>query len=554
MGLRFFDTIRVDTIQYRVTSLFSTRSMRRQTLLLASLGLMTLWRLALLPTLGLSPEEAFTAMRAALPFSADFSLHGPLPVWLARLGMMIGGHEAFGLRLFAPLLALGTSVLAWQLARAYYDQAVAGWTVVILNLLPAFNLAAASWTPAGLLFFLLTALPWCLRRAFNEPRRWHWSWAATGGCLAGVLLTAPGLAIVLPVCAALLYRPRAHRFLLRHPAFWTLVVAPAVVVFCLWLGWQAGHEWPLWDNGRWRPDLWLIPGWFRWLVLVSPLLFVVMLWAVRAIWQRPSAALSAHSLLIGYALPLAVADFFWFTRAPWPDAGCPAWMVFAAMITGWQFITSPLLQTEDRVSWRTITLVLAALQSVFLLNSDYLRTSIGLPWRFEQRLDREGSLYLHLFTRDPSGALRGWRQSGRLLGDVLIDTQLKPPTEGRYFVIAADWRLAAALNQALPADAPCHWPAPDHPRVHTLLDPGDWSHPFTRLPRYDARADDGSSPYEGRDALFVSDDPTRRSPPPVLRAAFARTELLSVAQVVHAGHVVRELKIFACYDYRPPQL
>ena len=528
--------------------------MRRQTLLLAALGLMTLWRLALLPTLELSPEEAFTALRAGMPWSADFIQGGPLPVWLARISMMIAGHEAFGVRLLAPLLALGTSLLAWRLARDLYDAAVAGWTVVVLNLLPAFNLAAISWTPAILLLFFLTALPFCLRQAQQDPRPWSLSWASAGGCVAGVLLTAPGLAPALLLAAAMVYRPRAHQRCLRLPAFWALTIAPALLVTALWVGWQAKNEWPLWEMGGWRPDLWFFTGWFRWLVWVSPLLFVVMLWAVRAIWLRPSAMMGAHSLLIGYALPLAAADFFWFTGAPWPDTGCPAWMVFAAMIVGWQFITSPLLQTEDRVSWRTITLVLAALQTVFLLNSDFLRAA-GIPWTFEQRLDRESNVHTHLFSRDPSGVLRGWRQSGRLLNDVLLDTQLKaPPREGRYFVIASHWRLAAGLNQALPENAPCHWPAPDYPRVHAWLDPTDWSHPFTRLPRYDARTIDGSSAFAGRDALFISDDPTRLTPPPALRSAFARTELLTVAQVVHAGQRVRELKIFACYDYRPPQL
>ncbi len=527
--------------------------MRRQTLLLASLGLMTLWRLALLPTIELSPEEAFTALMAGMPWSADFIQHGPLPVWLARLSMMIGGHDAFGVRLLAPLLALATSLLAWRLARALYDAAVAGWTVVVLNLLPAFNLAAVTWTPAILLLFLLTALPLCLRRAQESARPWDWSWAAAGGCLTGVLLTTPGLVLALLLAAAMVYRPRAHQRLLRQPAFWALTVMPAMVALALWLGWQAKNDWPLWEMGGWRPDLWIFPGWFRWLVLVSPLLFVIMLWAVRAIWLRPSAMLGAHSLLIGYALPLAAADFFWFADAPWPDAGCPAWMVFAAMIAGWQFITSPLLQTEDRVSWRTITLVLAAMQSVFLLNSDFLRAA-GVTWTFEQRLDRAGGVYTRLFTRDPSGSMRGWRQSGRLLADVLLDTQLKSPREGRYFVIASNWRLAAALNQALPDNAPCHWPAPEYPRVHALLDATDWSHPFTRLPRYDARTVDGSSAFAGRDALFVSDDPARLTPPPPLRSAFARTELLTVVQVMHAGQGVRELKIFACYDYRPPQL
>jgi hypothetical protein len=525
--------------------------MRRQQLLLVALGLMTVWRLALLPTLELSPEEAFTSMQARLPWSADFSLHGPLLAWLARLGMTLGGPNELGLRLLAPFLALGTSLMAWKLARTLYDRTIASWTVVILNLLPAFNLAAVSWTPAIILFFVLTALPLLLRQALSQNARWHWTWAATGGCLAAVLLTSPGVAAALLLSTAMLYRPKTHRALLHDRGFWTLL-AFTLVALLLWLQWQIPHHWPAWENGVWQPALWLIPNWFRWIILASPLLFVIILWSIRALWLRPTVS-TAQSLFIGYALPLAVFDFFWCSTPPWPDVGCAAWLVFAAMLAGQQFVISPLLQTEDRISWRTITLILAALQSVFLLNSDFIR-AVGLPWAFESRLDRPGSLYTHLFTRDPSGAQRGWRQTGRLVADMLVDTQLKSPAEGRYFVIASHWRLAAALNHALPSNAPCLWPSPAHPRVYPLLDPSDWSHPFAHLPRYDARLADGQSAFQGKDALFVTDDPRRTSPPPAMRAAFARTELLTVAQVVHAGQPVREIKIFACYGYRPPQL
>ena len=422
--------------------------------------------------------------------------------------------------------------------------------MVILNLLPGFNLAAVSWTPAIVVLSGLTALPLAMQLASSSPRPVA-RWLPAGFCLAALFWTAPALAPVLAVCALLLWRPRLHQPLLRNPGCW-LAALLALLPLAAWTQWQALHHWPLWEHAWWRPDLLIIPSWFRWLVFASPLLFVVMLWAVRSFWKSPSAT-PFHSAVIAYALPLAMVDFFWQAKAPWPDTGWPLWMVFGAMLAAHQFVVSPLLQTEDRISWRTITLVLAGVQSVFLVNTDFVRAA-GLPWAFESRLDRQSSPALHLLSRDPSGPQRGWPQAGRLLGDMLIDTQLKSPQEGRYFVIASNWRLAAALNRHLPADAPCHWPSPLHPRVHCIQDVADWSHPFSRLPRYDARQPDGSSLFAGKDALFVSDDPARTSPPPGIRNAFARVELLSVAQVFHVGEPVRELKIFACYGYQPPQL
>lgn len=525
--------------------------MRRQHLLLSALGLMTVWRWMLLPTLDLSPQESLTAMQASGPWGASFLQHGPLLTWLGRVGMTLGGQGPFGLRLLAPLLAFATSVMAWHLARLWFDRTTAGWTVVVLNLLPAFNLAAVSWTPAILLLPAVTALPLCLRRATTVPHRWHRDWLLAGGCLTAIAFTAPIALFALAATATLLYQPAKHRPLIKQRGF-QLMLGLALPGLILWLTWQIQHQWPFFSNDAWNPQLFLFPNWFRWLVLTSPLLFVIVLWALRSVWvsRTPHPSLS---LALCFALPLAFIDFFWHTNALWPDTGLAPWLVFAAMLAAHQMVVSPLLQTEDRVSWRTITLILAALQSVFLLNSDFVR-AVGLPWAFEQKLVRKGSLYPHLFSHDPSGVQRGWQQSGRMLADVLVDTQLKSPQEGRYFVIAAHWPLAAALNRALPADAPLLWPSPAHPRVHAKQSPTDWSHPFAYLPRYDARNPNGENPFAGKDALYITDDPVLQSPPTDLRSSFARTELLTIAHVMHAGQKVRELKIFGCYTYRPPQL
>jgi hypothetical protein len=525
--------------------------MRRQPLLLSALGLMTVWRWMLLPTQDLSPQEALTAMQASGPWQVSFLQHGPLLTWLGRISMMLGGQGPFGLRLLAPLLAFFTSVMAWHLTRLWFDRTTAGWTVVVLNLLPAFNLAAVSWTPAILLLPTITALPLCLHRATTLTQRWQRDWLLAGCCLAALSFTSPSALLAIATTAALIYQPTKHRPLFKHRGFQLLLALPLPGLL-LWLLWQSGHHWPVIANGTWRPQLLILPNWFRWLVLTSPLLFLIILWALRSVWisRAPHPSLSKA---LCFAIPLAFIDFFWHTNAPWPDTGLAPWLVFAAMLAAHQMVVSPLLQTEDRISWRTITLILAALQAVFLVNSDFIR-AVGLPWAFEQKLQHQGSLYPRLFTRDPSGVQRGWQQSGRMLADVLVDTQLKSPQDGRYFVIAAHWPLAAALNRALPAEAPLLWPSPTHPRVHCHQSLTDWSHPFAHLPRYDARSADGTNPFAGKDALYITDDPIRQSPPPELRASFTRTELLTVAHVMHAGEKVRELKIFACYTYRPPQL
>jgi hypothetical protein len=58
--------------------------------------------------------------------------------------------------------------------------------------------------------------------------------------------------------------------------------------------------------------------------------------------------------------------------------------------------------------------------------------------------------------------------------------------------------------------------------------------------------------FAGRNALFVTENQHASTLPDSLKNRFQRTELLTVARVVHAGNEVRWLKIFACHDYRTP--
>ena len=95
--------------------------MQRQRFLFAALGLLTLWRWALLPTLELAPDEALAVFRVKHGQLGGFFEIGPL---VARLGMLIGGANEFGVRFFAPLLALAASLVVWRLARELFDELV----------------------------------------------------------------------------------------------------------------------------------------------------------------------------------------------------------------------------------------------------------------------------------------------------------------------------------------------------------------------------------------------------------------------------------------------
>ncbi|MFO1483714.1 MAG: glycosyltransferase family 39 protein [Verrucomicrobiaceae bacterium] len=479
--------------------------MPRQRFLFAALGLLTLWRWVLLPTLELSPGEALAVFRVEHGGIGSFHEIGPLVTVLAKLGMGIGGANEFGVRFFAPLLALVSSLAVWRLLRGMFDLQIAGWAVVIVNVLPAFNIAAVTLTASTVMFALIPLTALCLRIALAHAQPLHWSWWAAGACVLGAVLAEPPALGVLAAVAVVFALPERLRHHLQAPGarviagFWT------VGVLC-WLWSGAGFSWP-----EWR----LLPNLLRWNVLASPLLLVLFVLAARVAFDR-ATLMSQRSLPLAMLLPLAVLDFFFGPNHRWPDMGGAAWMIFAAMLLAHRGTVIGGVAIEDRVSLRTIALLLAALQSAFLLQTDFPRT-LGLRWPFSRQTGG-ASDYTHFFTADPSRSMRGWRESAKLVSAALTQSN----RDSSWFVLASDWRLAVELDHYLGQNEP----------VKSL--------------------DDDLRGFAGRGAIFVTDDPAAVAPPDRVKTRFARVEVLSVARVMHAGNEVRWLKIFACHDYRPP--
>ncbi len=524
--------------------LLATFVMQRQRFLLIGLGLLTLWRLALLPVQELSPDEALIATRVHLGQWLGFEGCGPLLVCIVRLTTWIGGAGEMGVRMIAPFAALWTSLLLWQVSRRLYDAAVASWSVVILNMVPAFNLIAVTLTPATVLnpFILFGLLRMLGTRDAAAGRVDRWIASA---CLAAAVLVQPALifGIVLVTLAWLGTPWSGYRQVLKSD--WRKiggVLLPMLVMVLVWVVWETRHGWPSGIDGGWTPCLYIAPNFLRWVVMVSPLLLTFL---VLAALKSKDGGRGSFVLL--FLLPMAAVDFFWGAWNRWPDGGAGLWVMFAAILLGYEAVTNAAVRTEDRISLRTIAIVLAAVQSAFTLFSDQPR-SLGLPWKFA-RQTTQGSIYVRFFSADPAAVMRGWRQTAALVGDILKKSET--PGQPPWFVIAEDWRLAAPLSHYLPADAPCFTASAGHPRVQARQDEHSWDEPYSWWPRYDG-LENGACPYMAHPALYVTADPSNQ-PPPSIRRAFARTEVISIARIMHGGQEVRTIKIFACYDYRPPE-
>lgn len=512
--------------------------MQRQRFLFIALGLLTLWRWALLPVHELSPDEAFAVLRARHAWYG-WDSGAPLLPMLVKVSTFVFGAGEFGVRFFAPLLALLSSLAVWRFTRGLFDPMIAGWAVVVLNVLPAFNVAAISLTPASLLFFFTAATLWGLRQALLHTHLLHWGWWVAAAAAAGAVMTAPpGFALMLGIAAALAW-PNRLRHHLRAPGFLVITAAWSAALTFFLLA-QFRNDWPMLETSGWRPALALAPNLLRWIVLGSPLVLTLLVIVGRIIF--PNAALvGMRAMPLGFVVPMALIDLFYGPWERWPDAGGAAWLLPAAIVLAHQGSVFGALPSEQKISLRTIAIVCAALQSAFLMHSDLPR-SLGIPWRFAAKTHGQTD-WARFFVADPSAVTRGWRESARLVDAAVVATSEERPC----FVIAANWRLAAALEYYQAASACPYQPTAADPRVQTIQD-GSWNHPYAFLPRYDA-----VSAFRGRDAVFITDDPAAVQPPGAILRQFQRVEIMSVARVMHAGNEVRWLKIFSCHDFRPPE-
>jgi hypothetical protein len=514
--------------------------MDRHRYLIPALALLTVWRLALLPTSELAPLESLAAFYADHPQLWHVEM-GPLTPWLVALGKLLAGSHELGVRLLAPLLAFVASVCFWRLTRGAFDATAASWAVVFLQVMPSWNLCSIHMTSATVGSTMLLAYATALRVGLHRVPAWHGAWWAAAALMSAAVLADWRNALAW-ICTALFFatdQKRWHHFL--RPGWW-LISAGAVlpVGMCLWWNWDYG--WPLWYAGEAEPVWSGLFNAVRWSLLVSPGLLGLTLWALSRKQLRPNAD---HRLLLCFGLPFLLLDWGWGTREPWPHMGWPfAWAMGIAYMAQ-RTLDHVSSTTQRKILMRTGVIMLAAFVSVCLMRTDVVR-HLGLGWKFQSYI-RASHLYRSFFLGDPSSAGFGWSKSSAVL-----DAALESLPEGQQaFVIAQSWELAASLNYYLPESSVLWRPTSEHPKVHALqgLAP---EHGFASYARYDSMLDPEHS-FMGKLAIYVSDT-SRDSPPPELQQRFERWELISVVTIKHGGHPVRTLKLFACHGYRPLEL
>lgn len=265
----------------------------------------------------------------------------PATAWLIHLGETLFGHSLLGVRSLFLLLGTATVMLVWQLGRRLYGEraglvAALGW-----QLLPLGGTLGVMAMPDVPLSFAAVLMLYGLAGALRSwPRAWLW----LGLGLLLAWLSHYRAALLLPGGLGLLLAEREGRRLWRRPGLWFAVALGSCGLLPLLL-FNRSHDWSglsfqLVERHPWQFHASGLLQPLEQLFIVTPLLYLLLLWALLQGWRRRrDDAVAALLAWAGLALVLVYFLFGLFGddlrfRWHWPLQGyVPALLLLGLCVT-----------------------------------------------------------------------------------------------------------------------------------------------------------------------------------------------------------------------------
>ena len=300
---------------------------------LAALGALRLVFAAIVPV---TPEEAYH-WNFGRHLDWSYYDHPGMIAWAIRLGGVLFGDTALGIRFVPILFALGTTAVVARLARRLYGEAAAGWAVLLVSIEPITFLASGGGYPdSPLLFFWALAMTFVFNALESGKGPW---WIAAGLALGGSGLSKyTGAFFGLAVLLHLVSSARDRRWLVTPWPYLACVVALAA----LWpvFHWNAAHGWASFEfQGKERlkdshglspkaAGMYLLSQWGGVVPLTLPLAAVALPRAWRS--ERP-----AERYLFWCFVPMVAFFFlvacFRYVHLMWP---LPAYLSLTVLMAG----------------------------------------------------------------------------------------------------------------------------------------------------------------------------------------------------------------------------
>ncbi len=365
---------------------------------------------------GLYPDEAQYWFWAQHPAFGYYS-KPPLVAWVIALTTGAFGDSEFAVRLAAPLLHAGAAGLVYAIAARLYDRRTGFWAALAYVTLPGVSLSAFIISTDAVLLPCWAAALYAFIRA-REPGGERW-WLAAGiaaglGLLAKYamaywLLSALGFVLLVP-------GERRHlRSLLAATAIAGLIYLPN-----LWWNWSHGFVSYLHvrDNAALSARLLHPTAFLEFLGsqfgVIGPLFFAALILIVA----RPRALSEPRArLLAAFALPTLVLmlALSLLSRAE-PNWAAPAYVSAIVLV-----VASALEQGWRRWVGVSVALNLAGAVALFGTADALAAIGVAVPAKY-----------------DPLHRLRGWRELGQSVGNLLA-------THPGLTLLADDRELLAAL-------------------------------------------------------------------------------------------------------------
>ncbi len=515
------------------------------------LAALTALRLVFIAQAELTPDEAYYQMWSERMDVCYYS-KGPGIAATMWLGTHLFGVNEFGIRVFSPLLALGTTLLMFSFARRLYGESVGIWTALMINAVPIFNAGSLLMTIDPLSIFFWTAALYAFWLALERSPEFSRWWPITGALIGlGFLCKYTNAMELLSVLLLLAFTPKFRRELAR-PGFWSMLAAFAPFTLPPII-WNAQHDWITLAHLSARGGLQkafhvdfreLFTFVIQHFGAYSPFLFAAMI--AGGVWALPQAR---HHLkprfLLAFTLPLW-GLYLWLSLKQSGEANwtAPAMISLGILATA---VWHERAQTSRRMRvLAVVSLGFGIAMSIVALDTDLLRLA-GIPLSY---------------SADPSKRLRGWRTSAEKIEE--FRAQFEAKTGQPVFLIANTYGVAADLAFYLKnkrAEGPGHPPIyfPESPAIENQFSFWPRYDEFISVPRGQLPADayyteeQGINPFHGRTALYITDRAEEHAPS-MVKSGFERTEMIACIDQTRRGLPLRQWRVFACYNYRSASL
>jgi hypothetical protein len=506
-------------------------------------------RLVLAASYELSSDECYYYLWSQHPALSYFS-KGPGVAMAIRASTAIFGVTELGVRFFSPLLGLGTSLIVFFFARRVYNERVGIWTVLMLNTIPIFNVGAVVMTIDPLSIFFWAASVYTFWLALEKSPEFSWWWPFTGLLIGVGFLAKYTNGIELLSVVIILGTTKRYQRDLLGMGFWSMLVIALICTVPV-IVWNEQHAWitlnHLSARGGLNSGFAVRPKAFLQFLgghclVYSPLVFIGLLWSLR--WGVQRARVQFKPRFLGaFAAPLLVMYAALAVKSP----GEPNWTA-PAFITLGIMGTALWLEYAEENAWlrryAICALVLALAMTGVTLNPDMLR-ALQIPFSYDA---------------DPSNRLRGWQTSAATIQQ--YRQEFERQTGKPVFLIGNKYQTAASLSFYMTDH---RVEGPGHPAVY-IPESQNIENEFSFWPRYDefdtppagaVREDtyyteeQGVNLFEGRNALFITDGAEKGSerPPSAIERGFERVELIRLFRIERRGEPLRDLRVFACYNY-----